>query len=483
MKIKGHSTIELTNVKTGEIERYEDDNMVTNALNKYMENLGTLSISPMISNGDLKNNPLDLLMGGLLIFDTEITENANTVIRPGGIKMIGNGSYEVTANGDDGVTEMGSWNFTESHWTSDGKRVMVWDFATTQANGTIACICLTSANHGYIGEGNNNVDFASRTNKRSDYAYTGSAQGYSLDSNNNALSRMIRMTRANSTIDFIDYHNFFYDASFANEHMSQTSKLKVITKKIPLSKLDMRMSYPMGNTEGEAFIPKVETEITLPPQFTTQLGNNTPQYACRCGNNYYMLAKSLSGLASGGTVEGVKIDCSTLQVTRFTITNTIGYAFGDVGEFEVMFGNNTVAVVMTYRAESIDHTGVFFQNISNNADTDFVEVNTNIYGGKNHLHEEHCTYGSYKIDFVNRTVLPINGGGGNAAKGIELLNDNPLINDYSWYITNQGWVGQEALYLQHSTDYIATINNLQTPVVKTAEKTMKITYVLRFDQE
>ena len=29
------------------------------------------------------------------------------------------------------------------------------------------------------------------------------------------------------------------------------------------------------------------------------------------------------------------------------------------------------------------------------------------------------------------------------------------------------------------TPYLATINNLETPVTKTADKTMKITYILR----
>ena len=34
-----------------------------------------------------------------------------------------------------------------------------------------------------------------------------------------------------------------------------------------------------------------------------------------------------------------------------------------------------------------------------------------------------------------------------------------------------------------STNYLATINNLQEQAVKTAEKTMKITYVLTFEEE
>ena len=35
MALHGHTKIELTDVNTGEVEIYEDDNMVTNALNSF----------------------------------------------------------------------------------------------------------------------------------------------------------------------------------------------------------------------------------------------------------------------------------------------------------------------------------------------------------------------------------------------------------------------------------------------------------------
>lgn len=44
MKIHGHSTIELRNVKTGKVEKYEDDNMVTNALQRFLQDTGMVLV-------------------------------------------------------------------------------------------------------------------------------------------------------------------------------------------------------------------------------------------------------------------------------------------------------------------------------------------------------------------------------------------------------------------------------------------------------
>jgi hypothetical protein len=35
--------------------------------------------------------------------------------------------------------------------------------------------------------------------------------------------------------------------------------------------------------------------------------------------------------------------------------------------------------------------------------------------------------------------------------------------------------------LYKTTNYLATINNLETPITKSNEKTMKVTYILSFD--
>lgn len=50
-----------------------------------------------------------------------------------------------------------------------------------------------------------------------------------------------------------------------------------------------------------------------------------------------------------------------------------------------------------------------------------------------------------------------------------------------WVYSYNGYRNYKDLYLY--TPYLATINNLDTPVIKTADKTMKITYTLTETKE
>ena len=474
MRIKGHSIIELKDINTGKIERYEDDNMVTNALNLYLKDLGMLGISPLVYN-ELRNDPINNLMGGLLLMGSPITENANTVTCPGGNKMIGNGSYNVTADGQDGVTELGSWNATESGWMSDGSYKMVWDFATTQANGTISCACLTSANHGYIGEGNSTSN-SRKSSTRDDLWLAGTPQSYNLDNTAQSIRRILKVTYSNSTATFVSDRNYYYNQTYASEHMSQTGKLKVITKKIPMSKIDIRMSYPMGNTDGQDYIEDVETEITLPSAFLNQLGSATPWLGGKHGDYYYMLARNVN-LAVGESAQGVKIDLNTLTATGFTITNTLSDPISNLGEAGVMFGNGKVAIVCQYGYPTLTK-GVMFQNLSN-SNTTFVEdsdILTDRYY-KVHMREDSAIFNGRKIDFVDSSVTKTNGLT-NMNMGIRPVIDNPLFEDYIPF--DSGYWRDETFRLYHTTDYLATINNLAESVTKTPEKTMKVTYVISF---
>ena len=487
MNIKGHARIELKNIKTGAVEVYEEDNMITNALDKFCMDFCMLGANAIVTDNSLRNNPIAELMGGLLLLDTALTENADNYILPGGVKMIGNGAYEVTADGADGVTELGSWSSTESGWTNDGKFRMVWDFSTTQANTpqgkSIACVCLTSANHGYIGEGNLNSTGASRTTKRSDYSHSGTPQEYNIDENTNSLNRILKITATDSTVTYVANNNYNYNPTYADQHMSQTGKLKVITQKIPFTRMNLRESYPRNNNGGDVFIPTTETEITLPSAFLTQLGTSTPWLGGKHGNYYYLLAKTIHGLAVGASVQGVKIDLANLTATGFTITNTLDDTIymNNNREACVMFGNGLAAVKCTYGATQGNlHEGFFFQNLSNNADTTFVD-NTNMTSNTNykeHMHEDWCVFNSHKIDFTDRTVLPVNGGDA-VTMGAPLVMENPLIEDFIPY--NNGYWTPANLRLFRCTDYLATINNLQEPVQKTAEKTMKVTYTISFN--
>lgn len=478
MKIKGHSTIELTNVKTGEVERYEDDNMVTNAIQLYLNDLGEFNISPIHMDA-VRQSLIPTLFGGVLAFDTAITENANNIICPSGVKMIANGAYDVTSN--DSVTEMGSYNSSESGWLSDGKYKMVWDFTTTQANGNINCVCLTSANHGYIGEGNS-TSLLAKSTSRSDYELCGTPQGVEVDGMRYARQRIVRGSWTDSTLTLVDYYNIYPTAEHTAEHMSATGKIKLKTYKVPMSKLDLRNSYPAyASGGGSEYLPVTETEISLPSAFVSALNGREPSWYLKQGEYYYMIAGiGYPGYGQGqwGRLE----NGATLQVARINPDNTIS-AFtvanpaGEQLDFlipGIAFSEDTI-LIQRQTNDQINFVH-YFENITNNADITAV---TATFGhrwlGFSYPTEEVAYFAGMKADMGARAVYLTNSNTPNVNMVPQILDDNKLVS-----ATWESSYGAEWFYVVKTTNYLATIDNLDEQVTKTADKTMKITYVLSF---
>ena len=155
--MKGYADIELTNVKTGEVKKYHDENMITNgvmhALSQSPYCFGTFHYNRAYVMND--KPPSWLLMGGLLLFDKKLEENPETLIPPDGVKMVGNAVAGVSNSS--GVPEFGNFDAKASTYEVSGKTAVqkfVYTFDTSQANGTIASVCLGSAHAGYYGFGN-----------------------------------------------------------------------------------------------------------------------------------------------------------------------------------------------------------------------------------------------------------------------------------------------------------------------------------------
>ena len=475
--IKGHSIIELTDAK-GNVERFENDNMVTNALQLYLNDLGEFNISPIYMT-EVRENLIGSLLGGVLAFDSHITENANNIICPTGVGMTANGAYGVVSN--DSVTEMGSFNSAESGWTSDGKYKLVWDYTTTQGNGIINCLSLTSANHGYIGEGNA-TSMAVKATSRSDYALCGTPQQIGVDGMSDIRRRIVRGSWANSTLTLIDYYNLIPTAGHTDEHMSATGKVKLKTYKVPLSKLDLRNSYPAYvSGGGSEFIPVTETEITLPVAFKNALNGGAPSWYLKQGEYYYMIAgfgladygQGAWGRFASGTVwQVVRINPDD-TISEFTVTNPAGEQLDFLVQ-GIAFSEDTI-LIQRYNAEDPSNSIHYFEDISTNADVTAV---TATFGcailGFSYPVEEVAYFAGMKADMGARAVYLINSNVPGYNMTPQILDDNKLVSAM-WESSYAEWFN-----VVKTTNYLATINNLQEQVVKTAEKTMKITYVLSF---
>lgn len=150
MAIKGKSVIELYNPNTRIKQRYEDENIVTNAF-KYIFGQNICAGA----NRTFMNNFLPLYkkgIGGIILFDSQIEENPDIVVAPNTVGCTGYASTDAYSGTD---LSRGGMNVNETELIDNGMK-LVWDFATSQANGDIACVSLTHVNGGKVGYGSKN---------------------------------------------------------------------------------------------------------------------------------------------------------------------------------------------------------------------------------------------------------------------------------------------------------------------------------------
>lgn len=137
--IKGHVQVDLHNHKTGLRDRIEGDNMITNAMNYVIPNL----IGAGISASEIM--PLcQRVLGGIMLFDGKLTEDKNNIFFPSEAHLVASAGRNVNTE----YADRGSLNYAESYETDTGFQ-SVWDFSTSQANGTIGSLALTMAENQY----------------------------------------------------------------------------------------------------------------------------------------------------------------------------------------------------------------------------------------------------------------------------------------------------------------------------------------------
>jgi hypothetical protein len=132
--MRGNVCIELKNHKTGLRERIEGHNDVTEALQTAINHYNFIGRTTY--NGPVVTS----LMGGLILIDKELS--GSDVYIPGDAKIIGSGFQ--CSNTES--TIVGTYNSTESGLDSSQRiYTHVWDFATSQANGSIKALGLTTS--------------------------------------------------------------------------------------------------------------------------------------------------------------------------------------------------------------------------------------------------------------------------------------------------------------------------------------------------
>lgn len=137
--LHGHVRVELRDRWTGRVvDSQEKDNLITDAVQLMLQaatrgtggqTMFAVAWLPLYSK----------LLGSIILFDGALTESASNISFPSSVKMVG-----YAGQGSDSTSAIrGSYNAQESVVTSNGFTT-VWDFATSQANGTIGSLARTS---------------------------------------------------------------------------------------------------------------------------------------------------------------------------------------------------------------------------------------------------------------------------------------------------------------------------------------------------
>ena len=433
MKIKGHTTIELFDAKTGKlVQRTEDDNMLTKALYYFYDEGGWTN--PSALNADaLRSDALHYMLGGLMCLDTALTESDEIVRVPAGVGMTANGAYNVLNGGN--PPELGSWSELESGWQPDNSYKMVWNYNTAQGNGTVACVCLSSLYGGMQGIGNKSV-----TNKANAV-------------NPNVYNSIINKSIGQNETVIGTYNNFIFTVANGINDWKGLTKKDVKVYKFPLNQLDIRC------VSSAELVETVEAGLPAAMQNLTG-GLITATALFQEGVNTYILIMELYNTDNTAWRPLGRV----LIWNNQTRTFSAAYEVNPAGLPE----NINICGITPARAV-LGKYSIDFTNLADVEElSDAAQIEETIYHpSARHIFtatQDATLYSNtgYYADLTAKTILPVNG-----AYTLGSFVKNKLM-------------GLSGAGIYRDPRYIATINNLDAPITKDASKTMKVTYVLRF---
>lgn len=495
MGIKGSATIELTNAD-GSKEIYKHDNMITNAVQDLcMSQRGEMAtILKIVNNGD---SYAQALFGGLLLFDETLDTDANNYFIPTA-KCTGYASQDAYAGLD---TCRGSFNASEGGVQPDGSYKFVWDFATSQANGTIKSLALCPNVMGKIGLTSSKISSESKDfyMKRTEVAPFDS-YGYMIDSDVDGFSASsIFVIAIKDDIAYaVSRDNIAYRGGSASPDLCIKNNgwiLKLLRFKLGASSIAL--------TDKVCKATYIDTvNVQLPSEFTNTL--NTSNYAELIAFNFVRSESKIiifpSNRASdtqvNDTIKYCEMDITNnYAFTTYTFTNnTAGYIFHSsypsydksdgCGTYPFFVTRNYVICVSVDAEKSkvkicvvkrSDNTQVKVLHTIAGDDILFPKSTTAI---RPVFWSEHTAlmaiYDSY--DYILYKFVDLDTGIAVDTNITKITQSNTIdIGNDSVFAST----GQNLKYSMTFNPFIlCTKNNLDSPVTKTASQTMKITYTL-----
>lgn len=444
--IKGKTEIVLTDVYTGRSQKILEHNMVTNALNEIFKQEGYMKDKSYMY-GEVFSPPFKTALGGILLFDKAIPENASTYFAPAGTNLTACGVYGVKNTTAD--TLRGDFNSEESVVDRNARSVKyVYDFATSKGNGTIASVCLTSYNGGYSSYGapaNGGAD------QRGQFFLNTAQRNYLKGNDDKGII----------AVDYTNDQVITFTPSKSGSYINAITVYKRHGYMKTLSFLDY--------SDGTARIISEKT-ISIDNIYA---GNYSWNYD-KTANTFYLVGSaSDSSISSGGLIRVIAISLDTLTAQTYNLANPL---------------DETLYAYMAYVYDGC----VYITNGNRDKvcrirladDSDFTEISAvknAFYYIRNAFDLEGRIYiQSYGGNYPSLTVIDTST---NTVRTAQIYRDMTSGNRYSIPVLGSDIMrydltGSTYNYFCVPCNYLATINNLSAPVKKTEAQTMKVIYTI-----
>ena len=455
--LKGKSVIELTDIRTNKKEIYNDENLITNAVPDLLRLNPSGLMYPIIAGRELAFSQeifpiVNKLYGGILLFEDPLEEDVNNIIPPSDNSIIGYASDNINSTDN---SLRGSANLNESSNIEGGYK-FVWDFSTSQANGKISSIALTHYRAGRFYYGNS---YSRNAYLRLNFTQT--------ETTNEVLKAYLGLVEANTEKNII------------------ISMWPKDNKTVEILKFrEAYSSIGLTDTILDNRFQKIENISIDISEFFKDFG--TDNTCCFYdGKDGYWYGFITSYYMNSGLIGRVKIDKKDYS-TKIDRWNLKDFRFHNVGKYDPYNSNQPRRSIMSVikngylYAISRDSTKVYKININNPVDASIIDLGFRsdfFTGGSAHMYHWGDHILGYDFQITKNDKVIKNYGKNYNGADIDYLSTptvdmGPLIVGY----------GSSADFLYKNiylhTPYLGTINNLSSPILKTADKTMKITYTL-----
>lgn len=419
MAMKGHAKIELTD-SDGNIETYEEDNIVTNAI----KDLLSVNLNGQVTPSEFF--PLSNFFKGILLLDNNIEEKPENTALPLGVNLLGRAGEGTNENVND--IERGS--AIPQEWKEfDGGYKFVWEFDKTQANGTIKCICLT---HAFIG----------------DY-------GLLDESILTQCSSSCRSTIKIPTVISADFEKGYL---YCCENNINTGDIQIQKYK--------HNFLEFGINDEPSYVKLLETKNLA----GTEIGMLKRKINFSTGKDGFIYGFSTLGNSTGNaTLNIIKISEKDFSYTEESIILENTFLYGTNGEVSFFPVNNNFAYLVTKDAYSF-----YRLNLLDKTDIKLLESDRQIAFDSDGYLKFHANGGT----LFSKKVIVLNDKVKKLTQEHYYLYTHAVTQSYNNYFVTFFTKDPFFTMITYLNFVLTTINNLSTPIEKTSDKTLRITYTI-----